>query len=222
MKIKASTIKQLSLVMLLLLMCSSGAWAITDCFHSPGLQADGREVILENVDHSATNYYFVAVVAGHSYSLEVTNNRTTYDNASELILGLHAGDCTATSHMFTNTSSFDPDITGTDGRRISFVAAATTNLQVSVNNPNPAAGVNYNIQLTDTTLHNPRWSTFAGFITQYGFRNTTSTPISVTLSLTDVLGVPTVAIPTTTFIVPANGEVFKTVSPTGDIAVPEQ
>lgn len=207
------------IALLVLVLCAASAKAgITNCNTSPGLESDGRAVVNDFVGTSSTNYYFIHVLVGHSYTVEVTNHFTAFGTI--LALGLVDGACGATTQAFTNTTSFDPNLGGTNGARISFVAAATGALNATVANSSTSTGVTYDIRMADTTLHNPRWSTFGTFITQYGFRNTTPTAISATLTVTTTLSAGTAPAPQTiTFSVPAGSEIFKVVSPTGDVAI---
>jgi hypothetical protein len=195
-------------------VCAQGG--VTTCASSPGLTADGRAILNDGAATGVTNFYFIHVVSGHSYTVEVLNNFTPFQ-ANDLVLGLLSSACAATTQTFTDVTGFDPSLAGTNGARISFVAAFNTTLNVSVNNPAPGA-ITYDIRMVDTTLHNPRWSTFSGFITQYAFRNTTNTAINATLTVNTVLGTA-LAPQVVTFSIPANSEVFKIVSPTGDVVI---
>ena len=201
------------LVLLTSLSFVVGAWAgVTNCNVSPGTQSDGQPAINDFVGAAATNFYFIRVLQGHSYSVEAVNNFTAFQG-SDLVLGLLTGGCGATTQTFTDVTGIDPSLLGSNGARMSFVASSSTALNVSVNNPN-GSGIQYTINVTDTTLQNPRWSTFSSFITQYAFRNTTSSTISATLVVTTTLG-GVVAPVTLAFTVPANSEVFKIVAASG-------
>jgi hypothetical protein len=50
------------------------------------------------------------------------------------------------------------------------------------------SGPEHYIRVTDTTLYNPRWSTYGGFETSWGFANTTAFDISATLTVLDQNG----------------------------------
>jgi len=218
-----STMKGISIVVLFLLACMGEAWAgVTNCNVSPGLQTDGRPVLNDFAALNTTNFYYISVLAGHSYSVEATNNVTAYAFASNLVLSLLSAACGSTTQTFTNTMSVDPDLGGTDGARISFVAAATTNLNIGVQNPNTGTGITYTIRFRDTTMFNPRWSSFNGFITQWAFKNTTNSTINCILTANDTLGSPSLGSLTIAVNVGAGASVFKIIGPGGDINVPAQ
>ena len=46
---------------------------VTNCNFSPGLEPDGRATVNDSAGAGATNFYFIHVLAGHSYAVEVTN-----------------------------------------------------------------------------------------------------------------------------------------------------
>ncbi len=71
------------------------------------------------------------------------------------------------------------------------------------------SGSAYTIRITDTTLVNPRWSTYSGFSTQYAFINNASVPVNGTLTVHDHSGA---VLTTTQLTVPASGEYFQTVA----------
>ena len=73
----------------------------------------------------------------------------------------------------------------------------------------------YTIQVFDTTLLSPRWSTFGGFFTSWGFQNNTDRTITGTLTLIDSGGT-TVA--TASVTIPPGLVVFRDTRPT-DLSV---
>lgn len=64
----------------------------------------------------------------------------------------------------------------------------------------------YSVSVTETTLYNPRWSTFSGFNTSWGFHNTTNVTLNVTLTVIRTTGE---VLATDTFTVTAGRVVFK-------------
>jgi len=79
-----------------------------------------------------------------------------------------------------------PDLRFTFSDRISWIQPSTGGgLYIGMSNPDTTNGYSYGIRLTDTTLISPRWTTYGGYTTQYGFVNTTNSPISGTLTLYD-------------------------------------
>src|SRR5205085_2472434 len=85
-------------------------------------------------------------------------------------------------------------------------------------NSNGATGRYIAVSISDTTLYNARWSTFANFTTQWGFQNTTNQAINVKLVATGFTNCAFSG--TLTFSVPANGEVFKDIAAQGNPSNP--
>ena len=104
--------------------------------------------------------------------------------------------------------SFTPTAAGSNFYGAS-VHASTTSTQVT-------------ISVSDTTMYNPRWSTYANFTTQWGFQNTTGQAINVALVATGTTNGAFTG--TLNFAVPANSQVFKSSAVTGngtpDLATP--
>ncbi len=71
--------------------------------------------------------------------------------------------------------------------------------------------------VTDTTLFSPRWSSYSGFVTQFGVMNKSNASISCTLSVIDSTGGPPSPI---TFSTSANTVSLKVVGTSGDVIVP--
>jgi hypothetical protein len=69
--------------------------------------------------------------------------------------------------------------------------------------------LNLLVSVSDTTQYNPRWSTFGGYSTQWGFHNTTNTTISGTLKIYTTAGA---LVSNTTFNILSGRVVFKTSS----------
>ncbi len=188
----------------------------TDCSNDSALLADGLW-ITDGVDANHSGYHFVNLVAGHSYSAEAIDPQVYY-SGQRLVLSLT--DCSNTITT-TNIRAVDPSINGGTGDRISWIQPTSYALHVMVKNTHPSWYLQYRVRLSDTTLFNPRWSTYSGFTTQYGFKNTTATSISGTLTVKDALG-PTY---TLNFTIPAGQVVFKIVGPSptyADVVVPAQ
>lgn len=77
--------------------------------------------------------------------------------------------------------------------------------------PGCTATSEYTIQVFDTTLLSPRWSTFGGFFTSWGFQNNTDRIITGTLTVITNAGT-TVA--TASVTIPAGQVVFRDTRPT--------
>lgn len=59
-------------------------------------------------------------------------------------------------------SAYDPDLSNNFAARISWIQSGNTDAVLEVVNPDGANSYVYMIRVVDTTLHNPRWSTFGG------------------------------------------------------------
>ena len=161
----------------------------------------------------SANYYLVHLKDGHSYSAEAYDSTdiTVIAGSAQLSL-IAAADC-KTALPTTDVISLDPDLSLSFADRISWIQTGNVDAVLVLSNSDNINFYAYNIRITDTTLHNPRWSTFSGFITQYALVNNTSTAISGTLTLIDSTGTQYAA-PVT---VPAGGESVQT---TGGLSIP--
>jgi hypothetical protein len=186
------------------------------CFGDPILVADGT-IVQDFVAASTTNYYFENFTGGHSYALEVSDPFDIYHGVGAQLALLSA--C-STGPTFTDVVAIDPDLQSTFSDRISWIQPSSGSNQVSVANGDASNGYSYNIRLIDTTLFNPRWSTFNSFITQYGFLNNTGSTLSGTLTVVDTS--PGGTTHTLNFALPAGKVTFKGIGAGGssDIVVP--
>jgi hypothetical protein len=186
------------------------------CGSNPILVADGT-IIQDFVSANTTNYYFENFTGGHSYALEISDPFDTYHGVGAQLALLSS--CLA-GPTFTDVVSTDPDISSTFSDRISWIQPSSSGNQVSVANVDASNGYSYNIRLIDTTLFNPRWSSFNSFITQYGFLNNTGSALSGTLTVVDTSAGGTTH--TLSFALPAGKVTFKVIGAGGssDIVVP--
>src|SRR5208283_986210 len=124
--------------------------------------------------------------------------------------------CTGTCSLVTkDTRGIDP-MEVYNAIRVSFTTTAAGSYRLKLFNSS-AAAVDYTIMVTDTTLFNPRWSSYSGFVTQYGVMNKSNTSISCTLSVTDSAGGSPSPL---TFSISANTVLLKVVGTSGDVIVP--
>src|SRR5262249_46317363 len=125
---------------------------------------DGRiPTLYYNVPAFTINGVYARVVAGHSYSADVSNPFDSHVGPSTPIFFnlISAGDCTAgdTGGTFVNTTDDDPQLYSSSGhRRVSFVAPGSEYVFAVINNTDSALH-SYRVQFTDTTLFSPGWST---------------------------------------------------------------
>ena len=148
--------------------------------------------------NNSSNYYQFSASAGRSYSVEV---RQDYDDINTFVSAIVANpggvacpNYTAMSTGTGNDQTTDTHLTEPavpkNANRVSFIAAAGGVYGIQVLNADPTNGHYISVSVSDTTLYNPRWSTGGGFVTSWGFENTTSAPIPGTLTVTDVFGNP--------------------------------
>ncbi len=155
----------------------------TACGTDTHLVADGRILDFDFIAPGTTGFYRVDLVAGRSYSIEV---RQDFDvNNTDLTISVLSGACPGAAVVVNNTANTEPS-TQVNAFRGSFVPASTGTFHISVVHGNGAGVGRYvSVSVSDTTVFNPRWSTFATFITQWGFLNTTGTSLTGTLTVID-------------------------------------
>jgi hypothetical protein len=178
---------------------------------SPALVADGSS-IQDYVLNNSTNYYLVQLLDGHSYSVEANDPIDT--STAVITIGALAADCTTTLSV-SDIWNIDPEMIGYFSDRISWIQAGTHNSFLTIRNVSPNS-YTYNIRIVDTTLRSPRWSTYSGFVTQFGLLNTTRSDISGTLTLNVFEDGSTVSVPVT---IPAGKQLFETVPVSSGLTV---
>jgi hypothetical protein len=160
--------------------------------------ADGRIVgpVTAGAGNVAALYFFVA--AGRSYTVEIASTGSSSPSA---VTGGYGVDCPTVSGGWPSNSAMMPR---SDGRviRLTIAATATTYIVTRV----PTGTVTYSV--SETTLYNPSWSTAGGFATQWGLQNTTGSPITGTLTVTESFGGS--ATYTREVTIPASSGVFVT------------
>jgi hypothetical protein len=177
--------------------------------------ADGRIVDFDFVAATTSNFYQFTGNAGHSYSVEV---RQDYDDVnpdlSVVVSGPGASCPTPAALGGTHVTTDNDPVIAANATRLSFTAAASGTYLIGVTSGASATVGRYiSVSVSDTTAYNVRWSTFSGFITQWGFQNTTGADIHGTLITTTVLGGS--GTNTISFTVPANSQIFKIIAVAG-------
>ena len=148
------------------------------CGQDPILPTDGSttgDFVL-----GSANWYLVNLKAGHSYAVEVWDT-TDATIGGTAMLALIANDCTTTLPT-TDVTTVDPDLSMSFGQRISWIQSADAQAYIQLNTSDPSGNA-YNIRVTDTTLWNQRWSTYAGFQTQLSFVNNSELSVTGTLTI---------------------------------------
>jgi hypothetical protein len=202
-----------ALAALLLLVVPSAIRAEgTVCGGETVIVPDGR-VTQSTIPGSTTFWFLFNATPGHSYSIEFKNAVAQWATFPGTMSVYYTNSCT-TPDTTTNTTTVDPAIFST-ANRVSFTEPTnTTSNQVRVQLANGSGtSYAYTFTVSDTTLFSPRWSTFSGFTTFYGFENTTIAAISIKLTLTDIAGT---VVATSTQSVPAGQILYLT---TGQLGV---
>jgi hypothetical protein len=164
----------------------SGIRIATTCGADPVLPSDGTVNLEDFIGAATTAYYNLNVKGGHSYSVEVWD---AVDPTAGVVpaIQLLASNC-STQVQSTNVTSVDPDLSGGFAGRISWIQASAASIHIALNNPDQANGYTFVIRVTDTTLFNPRWSTYSGYSTSWGLTNTTPTDLNGTMTVYDSTG----------------------------------
>ena len=207
-----------------MLLATIGAMGeATDCLNPNLVQADNRIVTSHFAGASngitPTYWYGLYGQAGHSYSAEfvatIDNENTStsigfkdlyvwgpYDIANLQQNGCFAGSSVA----YWATQVYSPSLArskyGT-GQWVSISSTVAGLYILSITN-SQAQGT-YSYRFVDTTLFNPRWSTWSGFDTSWGFTNMSDMLVTGTLY---VYGSNNQLIKSVTITIPANQQVF--------------
>ena len=189
--------------------------------------SDGR--VTQSTFPQNTTYWYGIYVAqtqvGHSYSVEFVPQADNYLNSIHVqfdTLAVYGPSdslqaCRGNSSVSTTQNSgYSPVLRNGNGtgRRVSFTALSAGLYLIS--GTNLAASGAYSFRAVDTTLFNPRWSTWSGYDDQWGFMNLSDMPITGTLT---VYGPNNGAIVAVQVTVPAGGEVFRS-SNSSDLNLP--
>ncbi len=188
--------RNLSLLIALLMAASTLVFAeSTDCHWPNNVVPDGRPTYNNGYLAANASYYWAFVgQSGHSYSLELN-----YDASNDSAAGapglsqyqlFNTGDnfcSTTTTLTFYRTDGTSPvmETTGTS-KRLGFIAPKSGFYGFWAQEG--ANGGTYSFRIVDTTMFNPRWSTWSGFSTSWGFNNNSDQTISGTFTIYDGSG----------------------------------
>lgn len=166
----------------------------TACGSDPILPTDGS-AIQDFVDVGAITYYMVHLKSGHSYSAEMYDSQDATISVPGQLQLWNTG-C-GSQLPTTDVASLDPDLSNNFSDRISWIQSGDSDAILEVINTDTVNTYVYTIRITDTTLHNQRWSTFTPFSTQYSFVNNTDVNITGTLTLYNTSGAVLNSVPIT-------------------------
>ena len=223
------------IIAVLLLSAIAALGEAKDCLNPSLVVPDGRTVNSPQFagsfnGYNPTYWYGFYGQAMHSYSIEFvptldnenTSNAINFVNLTiwgpNDISALQANGCFgSTSVSWTSTQGFSPAIArskyGT-GQRVSFIAQVSGLNILSITNTQAAGPYSYRI--SDTTMFNPRWTTWSGYDSTWGFTNMSDMTITGTLYVFDSNNHLLVAAPVTLL---ANSQVFR-VTGASDLNLP--
>jgi len=193
----------------------------SDCANPVLIVSDGR-ISQSSYPQGASYWYGIYALAGHSYSAEFEPPADNYVSASRVQFGpisvFAPNDnlvaCRGVSTVaVTQTSGYVPVIlkgTTGAGRRISFTAQSSGLYRLSVTNS--ASTGSYSFRAVDTTLFSPRWSTWSGYDTQWGFMNASDMNIDGVLRVFDLSANLMATVPLT---IPGGGYLIRTANSPG-------
>lgn len=185
MKKKIGIASVVGLLMVLLLPALGYAEG-TSCGFETVIVPDGR-IVESTIPGSTTFWFLLEIENERSYSIEI-KSRIAQWNVFPGTMTVFSGTdgCSGTSTLTTrNTVTITPRVPNT-ARRESFIGVNTRHRMELVNSTTSA--IEYTFSVVETTLYSPRWSTFAGFFTSYGFQNTTNATINGTLTMVNGAG----------------------------------
>lgn len=171
---------------MVLLLPAIGYAEGTTCGFETVIVPDGR-IVESTIPGNTTFWFLFDVEDGQSYSIQVKNKIAQWGVFPGTMTVFSGTDsCSGTSTLTTrDTNNITPRVPNTS-RRESFIAVSTRHRMELVNSSGSA--IEYTFSVAETTLYSPRWSTFAGFFTSYGFQNTTNATINGTLTLVNGAG----------------------------------
>ena len=168
---------------------------------TPTIMADGA-AHQDYVAAATWAVYQLHLLAGHSYVFEASNpygQDFTYANGRPRFWMGYGSGCPNAGN-WTDVSGVDPELNSGFSGRIAFIQPSEELGWVALLNNDGSNGYYFNVRIVDTTLYSPRWSTWSGFLTQWGLSNVTNHDISGVLTVFDTTGT---AIKTVNVTVPA-------------------
>jgi len=169
----------------------------TDCTTPVLIVTDGR-FTASTFAQGATYWYGIYAQGGHSYAVEFVPAADNYLNAvtvqfgpisvygpTDTLPGCHGNSTVSV----TQNSGYSPVLKNGNGtgRRVSFTAQRAGLHVISITNATTGASA-YSFRAVDTTLFNPRWSTYGGYDNAWGFLNVSDMTIVGILTVNDVNG----------------------------------
>jgi len=155
----------------------------TACGSETILVPDGR-MQASTIPNTTTFFFAISTRVGNAYSVEFMNPVGPAPQTPGTVAVFSDAGCSVPLTSTTTTGN-DPKMS-LNGVRVSFTATTTTT-RITLNN-NTGSPVNYTFSASDTTLYSPAWTTNGTYATYYSFYNTTSSPITGTITLNTTTG----------------------------------
>ena len=166
----------------------------TDCGAPVIVIPDGR-LSLSTFPQNTLYWYGVYALAGHSYTVEFESAPYNSSSATGAVFSAIAvygpsdalvGCRGVSSVTVTPNDGYSPVIrkspNGT-GRRVSFTGQSAGLYLVSISNVGNTGP--YSFRVTDTTMVNPRWSTYGGYFTHWGLLNVSDMTVTGVFTVYD-------------------------------------
>jgi len=166
----------------------------SDCANPVLIVSDGR-ISQSSYPQGASYWYGIYALAGHSYSAEFEPPADNYVSASRV--------------QFGPVSVFAPNDNLVACRGVSTVAVTQTSGYVPVILKGTTGAGR---RISFTTLFSPRWSTWSGYDTQWGFMNASDMNIDGVLRVFDLSANLMATVPLT---IPGGGYLIRTANSPG-------
>ena len=202
--------KTVFLLVSLLLSCAMTAQADnTACAGAIFLVPDGSLHQGSFTAQGQDRWYRFVVKANRSYAVMIEDLSPSDTLPFVVFSQVFGGSCQDLTPFPSNGIFQVEPVNGAVQGSFSVQPLVNTELFFPVNSDGASSG-NFRLRVEETTLFNPRWSTFGGFHTEFGFLNTTNTAMVGTLTLFNNFG----AVITTSFLtISVNGTAFRDTRP---------
>jgi len=162
------------------------------CAAATGLVPDGRVLSLDYVQPGGTVWYSFGSSSGHSYSVEVRDDLDG-NPGGELSFTFYSANCATqmsgasgppySANQYRDTSAIEPKVIPNTGMRVSIPNPNSDTIAIKVVNTSTTIGHYVSASVSDTTLYSTSWSDYSGYNGYFSLVNTTSSPISYTVTL---------------------------------------
>jgi hypothetical protein len=205
----------LATLLMSLPMLPSSAWADNSTSAAPYSIMPAGAPVEDFLNNTSTQkWYFFTAVLGRSYCVETQagpNNLVGVANPGlvDTILDVFRSDGTT---LIVHNDDSDNEPFGRNLSRACYIAPASDDNLIRVTRFNATADFVFFLQVSETTMFSPSWTTNTPFITFWSFQNTTEFPIGGTLTLVNPAGA---TVTTSAVTIPGDGQVGRNTSTMG-------